>query len=329
MSIDFELAERYRFCQQSSSSLGSSVIYLVGLSSTVSERLVAVRWGSMCSAVVQPAFSLEGGYLDRPVLHPTTPLGARAFVQVHRRNHALMKFLTGTRSKLSPLQGLPLFEKLLVLRNDATRKHGRTINQDPTAAVDDLGLDEGGPTKLSLRAEVRLAQRESMVPTCIVAIHIEGKSFSVLSGRGREPVFMEATSQQMSTLHDLVSTELDARSLEPASEPPAADSSEGHSEAEAPEAEAPEADWGDGTRAGGDGTRAGGDLEPEPEPVEQVPGLTWVPKRSAWVLRYEDNEGKKRQKRFAATECTRAGQAEALRWLDEYQNEWRKEDLEV
>ena len=289
----------------------ASSIYVVGLSSTVSERLVAVRWGSMCSAVVQPAFSLEGGYLDRPVLLPTTPFGARAFVQVHRRNHALMKFLTGTRSKLSPMQGLPLFEKLLVLRNDATRKHGRTINQDPTAAVDDLGLDQGVSTKLSARGQVRLAQRESMVPTCIVAIHIEGKSFSVLSGRGREPVFMEATSQQMSTLHDLVSTELDRRSLEPASEPPAADSSEGQSEAEAPEAEAPEADRGDDTRAGGD-------LEPEPEPVEQVPGLTWVPKRSAWVLRYEDNEGKKRQKRFGAKECTRAGQAVALRWLLAY-----------
>ena len=54
-------------------------------------------------------------------------------------------------------------------------------------------------------------------------------------------------------------------------------------------------------------------------PVEQVRGLTWVPKRRAWILRYEDDEGKKRQKRFGAKECTRAGQAAALRWLLDYE----------
>ena len=105
---------------------------------------------------------------------------------------------------------------------------------------------------------------------------------------------MEATSQNLSTLHDLVSTESERQGLEAVSalepgleEEEDSDASDGHS-----------AD---------DGT-----------PVEQVRGLTWVPKRRAWILRYEDESGKKRQKRFGAKECTRAGQATALRWLLDY-----------
>ena len=58
--------------------------------------------------------------------------------------------------------------------------------------------------------------------------------------------------------------------------------------------------------------------EGTPDEPEKVRGLTWVPKRRCWILRYQDDRGKKRQKRLAAAECTRAGQAEALRWLEEY-----------
>ena len=106
---------------------------------------------------------------------------------------------------------------------------------------------------------------------------------------------MEATSRNLSTLHDLVSTELERQG------PEAAAAFEPVLEEEK------ESDASDG-RAADDGT-----------PVEQVRGLTWVPKRRAWILRYEDESGKKRQKRFGAKGCTRAGQAAALRWLLDYE----------
>ena len=161
-------------------------------------------------------------------------------------------------------------------------------------AREDLGLDDEVSTQVSKRMQQRQARRDSAIPTSIVQIDIQGQSFSVLSGRNREPVFMEATSRNLSTLHDLVSTESERQGLEAAS-------------AFEPGLEAEEdSDASDGHSADG-GT-----------PVEQVRGLTWVPKRRAWILRYEDDMGKKRQKRFGAKECTRAGQAAALRWLLDY-----------
>ena len=126
-------------------------------------------------------------------------------------------------------------------------------------------------------------------------IDIQGQLLSVLSGRNREPVYVEATSRNLSTLHDWVSTELERQGPEAAAafepvleEEKESDASDGHS-----------ADDG--------------------KPVEQVRGLTWVPKRRAWILRYEDESGKKRQKRFGAKGCIRAGRAAALRWLLDYE----------
>ena len=152
----------------------------------------------------------------------------------------------------------------------------------------------------------------------------------VLSGCGREPVHMEATSSNLCTLHHMVSTELSAASLvqpglDPAGEAPDADSlepgllasQESDSSEPAPCTPDPASNCFDEDV----------DTPVKQPPLDQVRGLTWVPKRRAWILRYQDDLGKKRQKRFAAAECTRAGQAHALRWLEEYKETC--EDLDV
>ena len=68
---------------------------------------------------VSSALALEGGCLTRPILLPTVEFAERHFVRLSRGNSALMKFLTGRRSKLSPMKDSSLFEKLACLRNDA------------------------------------------------------------------------------------------------------------------------------------------------------------------------------------------------------------------
>ena len=257
-------------------------------------RLVAVQWGSMRDAVVQPAMSLEGGFLKRPTLLPTRTCQGRAFVQVARRNAALMRFLTGKHAKLSPTKDSSLFGKLLSLRNDATRAMGKLADTPP----DDLGLDDEVSTQLSVRRRREASQRESDIPMSILEVHIEGKVLSVLSGRCREPVYMEATSQNMSTLFALFSTE-DQERLDQVAAAPPFHALEPHDMEEE------------------DSASSEGQAEDDGPPSEQVRGLTWVPKRRAWILRYEDDMGKKRQKRFGAKERNRAGQAAALRWFRE------------
>ena len=328
--------ERFRSCQPSSSSFGSSDFYIVGLCLTFLQRLVAARSGSMSHAVIQPVLALDGGCLTRPALLPTVEFGGRSFVRLFRGNHTLMRFLTGKRAKLSPMKDSSVFERLASLRNDASRSS--TASAD-SAAVDGLGLDDEVSTRLSERTLRRKVRRESLVPTSIVEIHVGGQSICVLSGRGRAPVCMEATGPNMCALHHLVSTELSARRLEQsdlaaASEAPNADALElGLADALEPGLlDAQESDSSDPAPCTPEPAGAGFD-EDDGTPVKQqfvekVRGLTWIPKRRAWILRYQDDQGKKRQKRFAATECTRAGQAEALRWLEEY-NERRKHALDV
>ena len=264
----------------------------------------------MRDAVVQPAFALEGGFLKRPALLPTISFQNRAFVLVTRRNAALMRFLTGRRAKLSPTKDWSLFGKLLSLRNHTTREVGKkaAMADAPLEPPDDLGLDDTTvSTPLSQRQEQWAERRESKVPRTVVEVHVEGKALSVLSGRCREPVYMEATSQNMSTLLAMVSTEqLEQEGLDQVAEAPAADALEPR-------------DMEEEDSASSEG-QAEDDGPPSEEVLtelsnDQVRGLTWVPKRRAWILRYEDDEGKKRQKRFGAKECTRAGQAAALRWF--------------
>ena len=114
---------------------------------------------------------------------------------------------------------------------------------------------------------------------------------------------MEATSENMRALHHMVSTEVSAgRSERPGLE----------AASEAPNDDALEP----GLLAAQESDSS--DAASEQEGFDQVRGITWVPKRRAWILRYTDDRGKKRQKSFAAKECTRAGQARALRWLEEY-----------
>ena len=200
-----------------------------------------------------------------------------------------------------------LFEKLVRLRNDARP------DEEGTGAPEDLGLDE----EVEEHTNNKKRQREERGPTSIVELHHGGQSFCVLSGRGREPVCMEATSENMRALHHMVSTEVSAgRSerpgLEAASEAPNDDALEPGLLA------AQESDSSDAAPSTPDPQPSIEQQSSEQPGFDQVRGITWVPKRRAWILRYTDDRGKKRQKSFAAKECTRAGQAQALRWLEEY-----------
>ena len=124
----------------------------------------------------------------------------------------------------------------------------------------------------------------------------------------------------MSTVFAMVSTEqVEQEGPDPVAEAPAADALEPRDMEEEDSASSED--------------QAEDDGPPSEEVLTELSddyflGLTWVPKRGAWILRYEDDRGKKRQKPFAAAECTRAGQAEASRWLEEY-NEGRVEVLDV
>ena len=57
-------------------------------------------------------------------------------------------------------------------------------------------------------------------------------------------------------------------------------------------------------------------------------GCTWVEKRKAWVLRYKDMGGVKRQNNFKADDCSSdsskaEARANAISWLAEYKEGMR------
>ena len=110
---------------------------------------------------------------------------------------------------------------------------------------------------------------------------------------------MEATSENMCALHHMVSTEVSAgRSerpgLEAASEAPNDDTLEPGLLA------AQESDSSDAAPSTPDLQPSIEQQSSEQPGFDQVRGITWVPKRRAWILRYTDDRGKKRQKSFAA-----------------------------
>ena len=121
-------------------------------------------------------------------------------------NLTLIRFLTGTRAKLSPMKDLSSFQKLAELRNDAS---AMPEQDEDTAAADDLGLDEEVQPVDSSRSRRRRGQY-SKLPLRIVEITVAAETISVLSGYGRRGVFMEATNANLCTLHGMVSTELSA-----------------------------------------------------------------------------------------------------------------------
>ena len=127
---------------------------------------------------------------------------------------------------------------------------------------------------------------------------------AVLSGKGKESVYMEVTTENMTLLHRLVSTSLQALAQE----------GESVEEAPAPHTPSRHGDLGLDLAEHTPGKHSQGEQEVSTEVgCEQVvstevgPGLStaargvgWIAKRKSWVVRYKDEVNRQHQKYFKA-----------------------------
>ena len=291
----------------------------------------------MRAARVELALVFHGGCLLGPLVLTTREVEGRVFVRLSKCDSTLTRFLTGKRAKLNPLAGLPTFKDLALLRNIASAMPKPVVS---TELIDDLGLDDDP----GLDRRERRRSPYSKLPERIVEICVGDRAIAVLSGYGNLDVFMEATSENMSMLHSTVSTELAAAAAaaegaaaaaEGAGATPAkaADSSE--STAPTLESDSPESASGSPaaprTPPPGNGSL---NLDVDTPMRQAAPSavradglaLTWIENRNAWVLRYRDENGMRRQKRFRASECGADVQTAARSWLAEYKEACRCSD---
>ena len=166
----------------------------------------------MVPPLVEWALVLSGGHLREKVVIPTTTTGGRYFTAVFKESSALCQFLSGQRTKLHPLKDSVVFTDLSRLRNAAS-----TVDDEECAdggdgfdppKLDDIGLD------LALEPRKRRPRYYRGKQKRIVDIKVEDSSVAVLSGKGQESVYMEVTTENMTLLHRLVSTSLQALAQE-------------------------------------------------------------------------------------------------------------------
>ena len=161
----------------------------------------------MAPPSVEWALVLSGGHLREKVVIPTVSIGGRHFTAVFKESPALCQFLSGQRPKLHPLKESVVFSDLSRLRNAASTVDAEA-GPDGGDALDDIGLDLAPESRRRRPKYYRSKQKR------IVDIKVEDSSMAVLSGKGQASVYMEVTTENMTLLHRLVSTSLQALAQE-------------------------------------------------------------------------------------------------------------------
>lgn len=239
---------------------------------------------------------LSGGMLSSNVVPETCVRNGVHFLRMVWRDSKISKFLTGKRR--SDARRPELFQTLASLRNEATLQTFRGGGGETDECEDnDLGVDDElamapkttrGLSRKALRTHRLLARRASAT----ISIEFEGRSMLVLSGVGKDDVWLEFTTDNMRFLFD--------RSR------PSPVGTETSTSAESPEA---------GGDASNDDLSIGLDQEipkkvsgfDQVSPTRQVkrlrqgtPSMTWNVQRTCWIVRYTAENNTKRQKRFGA-----------------------------
>ena len=142
---------------------------------------------------------------------------------------------------------------------------------------------------------------------------------------------MEATNTNMAMLHRAVSTELgsaESVSTEPAVPQPASALPEVAPEFEDAPRTPPHMSCSERFDTPSKGSRISMQSDEADAFCAPDRGCTWVEKRAAWVLRYKDKDGVKRQKKFKAddgsSDSSKAeARASAMYWLAEFKEALR------
>ena len=283
----------------------------------------SLRPRPMVAVSLHAALVLTGGGLKEPEILSTREVDGRQFVRLSRSDSTLTRFLVGRRAGLHPLKDSSLFQELVAMRNSVSKTScdEEPVEDSKDHIDDDLGLD-------SVPEKQKSDVGYSKIPIHTVQIVLENKHVNVLSGFGLRDVCMEATSGNMDMLYRMVSTELqkakpvstESAVTEPESAlpQPASDSSE-----------APRTPSHSRFILGMDVETPSKQLHSlmesdEPEVCSsRARGCTWIANRRAWVVRYKDEDGVKRQKRFHAQDHTSDSsrldaEEVALSWLAEH-----------
>ena len=227
----------------------------------------------------------------------------RPFVRLSKLDSTITRFFTGKWAKSYPMKNSSTFRDLVTLRNRTSMEP----DMEPGGGrLDDLGLDEEMPRKRSTP--------NARVPIRIVEISIDGVAVSVLSGCGHLDLRMELTTENMSMLYRKVSTELKAGPEQKQSKKTPDES--GALETETPGGDGPDQDDSSPEQDSSEISQT----VPEPSGCK---GITWIEKRKAWVLRYDDSIGQRHQKRFRAIDPSldsskQHAHEKALAWLVAY-----------
>ena len=251
----------------------------------------------MAPPLIEWALVLSGGHLREKMVIPTTTINGRHFTAVFKESTPLCQFLSGQRPKLHPLKDSVVFTDLSRLRNAASTVDGEECADggdgfDPPK-LDDIGLD------LALEPRKRRPRYYRGKQKRIVDIKVEDSSMAVLSGKGQESVYMEVTTENMTLLHRLVSTSLQALAQE----------GESVEEAPAPHTPSRHGDVGLDLAEHTPAKHSQGEQEVSTEEVSTKvgPGLStaargvgWIAKRKSWVVRYKDEFNRQHQKYFKA-----------------------------
>ena len=247
----------------------------------------------MAPPSVEWALVLSGGHLREKVVIPTVSIGGRHFTAVFKESPALCQFLSGQRPKLHPLKESVVFSDLSRLRNAASTVDAEA-GPDGGDALDDIGLDLAPESRRRRPKYYRSKQKR------IVDIKVEDSSMAVLSGKGQASVYMEVTTENMTLLHRLVSTSLQALAQE----------DESVEEAPAPHTPSRHDDLGLGLVEHTPEKPSQGEQEVSTEagcsdrggPQLSTAGrhVGWSAKRKSWVVLYKDECSRTHQKYFKA-----------------------------
>ena len=252
----------------------------------------------MAPPSVEWALVLSGGHLREKVVIPTVSTGGRHFTAVFKESSVLCQFLSGQRPKLHPLKESVVFTDLSRLRNAASTIDAEECADggDPGDAsqLDDIGLDLAPESRRRRPKYYRSKQKR------IVDIKVGDSSMAVLSGKGQASVYMEVTTENMTLLHRLVSTSLQALAQE----------DESVEEAPAPHTPSRHDDLGLGLVEHTPEKHSQGEQEVSTEAGcsdrrgkigwTAARHVGWIAKRKSWVVRYKDECSREHQKYFKA-----------------------------
>ena len=151
----------------------------------------------MAPILVEDALVLSGGKLRGKMMISTMSVEGRRYTSISKASTLMCQFLAGRRAKISPLKDSSVLQKLVKLRNAASRLNLSEVKTDS----DEVGLDLHRPApKLPKRPRYLKSQHKD-----IVNITVEGSPMAVLRGKGHEVVYVEVTTENMALLYRMFS----------------------------------------------------------------------------------------------------------------------------